>query len=152
MPHPRGWGTFPRALADYVRRRHLITLDEAIRRMTSLPAKVFHLDRRGVLRPGWFADIVVFDGGRINDRATYASPFRPPAGIWFVMVNGKFVVVESESPLKRLRGARDITAALPGRFLPRAGTSSTPCCRLPDGMTEATTEGRGKKRWPGGRT
>ncbi len=134
VPHPRGWGTFPRVFAYFVRREHVVSLDEAIRRMTSLPATVFRLDRRGILRSGYYADVVIFDSGAIADRATYFNPFRPPMGIWFVLVNGKIVVTESESVLKRLRGVPDITTALPGRFLARAERSHINANRPDEGM------------------
>jgi N-acyl-D-amino-acid deacylase len=119
VPHPRGWGTFPRVLAHFVRRQNVVPLDEAIRRMTSLPASVFRLERRGAIQPGYYADLVIFDGGAISDRATYLSPFRPPMGIRTVLVNGKVVVRESESRIKMLQGIPDVTRELPGRFLVR---------------------------------
>jgi N-acyl-D-amino-acid deacylase len=121
LPHPRGWGTFPRVLAHFVRRQHLISLDEAIRRMTSLPASVFKLDRRGRIRRGYYADLVIFDAITIADRATYRSPLRAPLGITHVIVNGKLAVAPSQSPAKRVRGVPDVLPVFAGRFLP--GTS-----------------------------
>ena len=78
-PHPRTFGTFPRVFAKYVRERKLFTLEEAIRRMTSLPADTFFIRDRGTIRPGAFADLVIFDAETITDQATYATPtdFRP---------------------------------------------------------------------------
>jgi N-acyl-D-amino-acid deacylase len=86
--HPRLWGTFPRVLGHYARDLGLFSLEDAIRRMTSWPAERFGLAGRGFLRPGGFADIVIFDPGHIIDRATYDNPEVPAAGIDLVMVNG----------------------------------------------------------------
>jgi N-acyl-D-amino-acid deacylase len=91
-PHPRTFGTFPRVFAKYVRERKLFSLEEAIRRMTSLPAETFFIHDRGVIRPGAFADVVVFDAETIKDEATYAQPNRFPTGIDRVYVNGECVV------------------------------------------------------------
>jgi N-acyl-D-amino-acid deacylase len=88
VPHPRLWGTFPRVLGRYARELGLMSVEEAVRRMTSLPAATFGFADRGVIRPGAFADLVVFDAGRIIDRATYVEPKRPAEGIELVMVNG----------------------------------------------------------------
>ena len=87
-PHPRLYGTFPRVLGKYVREERLLTLEEGVRKMTSLPARRFKLGRRGELREGWCADIVVFDAGTIADTATYEEPRQYPAGIDYVIVNG----------------------------------------------------------------
>ena len=80
-PHPRLWGTFPRVLGRYVRDKGLLPLEEAVHRMTGLPAKTFRLSERGLIRPGFFADLVAFDPGAIIDRATYEEPQVPAAGI-----------------------------------------------------------------------
>lgn len=120
LPHPRGWGAFPRVIAHLVRREHALSLEEAIRKMTSLPATVFGLERRGLIRRGYYADLVIFDAAAISDRATYRSPFLPPRGIVHVVVNGRITVTESQSQAKRLRGVPDILPVLAGRFLPRA--------------------------------
>ncbi len=90
-PHPRLWGTFPRVLGHYVRHVGLFTLEEAIRRMTSLPAAKFGLTGRGILRPGAYADLVLFDPKTIVDRASFEKPKVPAAGIELVMVNGSAV-------------------------------------------------------------
>jgi N-acyl-D-amino-acid deacylase len=87
-PHPRGYGTNARVLGKYVRDEKIITLEEAIRRMTSLPARKFKLRDRGILQDGMAADIVVFDEKAIADLATYASPHRYSAGFNYVIVNG----------------------------------------------------------------
>ena len=88
-PHPRLWGAFARILGEYVRDRKLFSLAEAVRRMTALPASVFGLTDRGRVRPGGFADLVVFDPLRVRDRATYAEPCLPAEGIGTVFVNGR---------------------------------------------------------------
>jgi N-acyl-D-amino-acid deacylase len=87
-PHPRLFGTFPRVLARYVRERKLLTLEEAVRRMTSLPARVFGLRDRGVVREGAWADLVLFDPDAVADTATYEDPGREPRGVELVVVNG----------------------------------------------------------------
>ncbi len=89
--HPRGYGTFPRVLGRLVR-EGIFPLAEAVHKMTGLPARTFRLVRRGLLREGWFADIVVFDPQRVFDPATYEEPRQYPAGIECVMVNGKITV------------------------------------------------------------
>jgi N-acyl-D-amino-acid deacylase len=90
-PHPRLWGTFPRVLGHYARDVKLFPLEEAVRRMTSLPAAQFGLRDRGVLRPGAYADLVLFDPDTIADRATFEQPKTPAAGIASVLVNGRSV-------------------------------------------------------------
>jgi N-acyl-D-amino-acid deacylase len=92
LPHPRSYGTFPRVLAHYVREREVLTLPEAIRKMTSWPATRMRLADRGVIREGMWADVVVFDFDRLDDRATYAAPTLFPEGIDYVLVNGVVVI------------------------------------------------------------
>ncbi len=91
-PHPRWYGTFPRVLARYVRERHVLTLEDAVRKMTSLPAGRLGLADRGRIATGAWADIVVFDPNTILDKATYEEPHQYPEGIPFVLVNGVPVV------------------------------------------------------------
>jgi N-acyl-D-amino-acid deacylase len=91
-PHPRSYGTFPRILAKYVRKQNVISLSEAIRKMTSLPAQAMRFQNRGILRPGMAADIVIFDSNKINDNARYSSPHQYPDGIQWVIVNGKPII------------------------------------------------------------
>ena len=91
-PHPRNYGAFARKLAVYVRERGVIDLEFAIRSMTSLPAAVFGIRERGLLREGAFADIVIFDPLKIRDRATYADPHQLAEGVSFVLVNGTVVL------------------------------------------------------------
>jgi N-acyl-D-amino-acid deacylase len=91
-PHPRNYGTFPRFLGYYVRERKLLTLPEAIKKMTSLPAAKLGLKDRGALKQGNFADIVVFDSKTIADKATFIEPHQYPVGIDYVFVNGTTVI------------------------------------------------------------
>ena len=90
-PHPRLWGTFPRVLGYYTRVARLFTLEEAVRKMTSLTAVQFGLKDRGVLRPGAYADLVLFDPDTVLDSATFEHPKRPASGIELVVVNGRVV-------------------------------------------------------------
>jgi len=106
--HPRGAGTFPRVLGLYVREKHWLTLPEAIRKMTSLPAQRLGWKDRGVIREGAFADLVLFDPETVIDRSTFAKPFELPAGIEKVFVNGE-LVWDAGKP----------TGARPGRGLPK---------------------------------
>jgi N-acyl-D-amino-acid deacylase len=91
MPHPRLFGTFPRVFAEYVRGRAVISLPEAVRRMTSLPASRFGLAGRGLLTPGAHGDLVVFDPAVIRDLASYTEPKQEPEGVHWVVVNGQLV-------------------------------------------------------------
>ncbi|MBK9569924.1 MAG: D-aminoacylase [Chitinophagaceae bacterium] len=92
MPHPRGYGTNARVLAKYVREEKVITLEEAIRRMTSLPAQKFQLKDRGLLREGYAADIVIFDEKEVKDISTFEKPHAYSKGFHFVIVNGVLTV------------------------------------------------------------
>tara|TARA_B100000029_G_scaffold510725_1_gene602888 strand:+ start:4194 stop:5681 length:1488 start_codon:yes stop_codon:yes gene_type:complete len=87
-PHPRLWGTFPRILSHYVRKKKLLTLENAIHKMSGLSASTFQLRDRGFIRSGYFADIVIFNPDSITDRATYKIPKRSATGIRMVIVNG----------------------------------------------------------------
>ncbi|MEM4600822.1 MAG: amidohydrolase family protein, partial [Sulfolobales archaeon] len=91
-PHPRRYGTFPRVIAKYVREEKVLTLQEAIRKMTSLPARKLRLWDRGLIRPGFKADLVIFNYYSIEDTATYENPHSYPRGIRYVIVNGKIAV------------------------------------------------------------
>jgi len=106
--HPRAWGSFPRILGRYVRDEHLLTLEEAIRKMTSKAAARVHLSDRGVLRPGMAADITIFDPATIRDVATFEDPKHYSVGVKHVLVNGRRVVADgiitSERPGRPLRG------------------------------------------------
>lgn len=94
LPHPRSYGTFPKIIADYVRDLKIISLPEAIRKMTSWPAARMGLDDRGVLREGLAADITIFDLATIEDKATWENPTAKPTGIDYVIVNGQLVLDE----------------------------------------------------------
>jgi N-acyl-D-amino-acid deacylase len=116
--HPRAYGNFARLLGRYVRDEKLITLQEAVRRLTSLPAETLKLDRRGALKPGYFADVVVFDPARVQDHATFEKPQQYAAGVVHVFVNGTQVLKDG-----------DHTGAKPGRVVRGPGwkkASGTP--------------------------
>lgn len=106
-PHPRKYGTFPRVLGKYVREENLLTLENAIRKMTSLPASKLRLNKKGIIEKGFDADIVIFDPKSIIDNATYKKP-KYPEGIKYVIVNGK-IVVDNAKP----------TELKPGKILKR---------------------------------
>jgi N-acyl-D-amino-acid deacylase len=91
-PHPRSYGTNARVLGEYVRVRKVITLEDAVRRMTSLPAATFRLSDRGLIKVGMAADLVVFDPATVTDRATFAKPHAYSEGVDVVLVNGKIAV------------------------------------------------------------
>jgi N-acyl-D-amino-acid deacylase len=108
-PHPRGWGTFPRYLAHYVRDEGLLSLEECVAKMTGRAARRLGLADRGLIAPGFAADLVAFDPDTVTDLATFEEPRRTPAGIPHVLVNGEFVIED---------GVR--TRARPGRAIRRA--------------------------------
>jgi len=95
-PHPRNYGCFPKVLEEFVRKRKLVTLEEAVRKMTSMPAARFGLEDRGTLQAGWRADVAVFDPERVADRATFERPAVYPAGIEYVFVNGRMVIEKGD--------------------------------------------------------
>jgi len=105
-PHPRAYGSFARLLGKYVREEEVISLEEAVRRLTSFPAENLGIRRRGRLEPGYFADVVVFDPATITDNATFAQPHQYATGVEYVLVNGQVVVREGEH-----------TGAKPGRVV-----------------------------------
>lgn len=105
-PHPRSYGTFPRVLGHYVREEKVLSLEEAVKKMTSVTAERFGLTDRGVIREGAWADLVLFDAQTVADRATYTDPHQYPVGISYVMVNGVVVIEQGEH-----------TGALPGQVL-----------------------------------
>jgi N-acyl-D-amino-acid deacylase len=111
-PHPRAYGTFPRVIGTYVRERGAISIEEAIFRMTGLTARRLGLSDRGLVRPGYKADLVMFNAAEIADQATYDMPHAYPTGIRWVLVNGQVILRDGE----RL-------PVLPGRVLLRAGDS-----------------------------
>ena len=95
-PHPRNYGCFPKVLGEFVREKKLVTLEEALRKMTSLPAARFRLEKRGQLQPGWAADVTIFDPRTVADTTSFADPQRYPEGIVDVLVNGELVVEKGE--------------------------------------------------------
>ena len=96
QPHPRSYGTNARILADFVRDRKILTLEDAVRRMTSLPARTFSFHDRGIIRPGFTADLVLFDPAIVADKATFENPHQYSVGFDYVIVNGVAVVAEGE--------------------------------------------------------
>jgi N-acyl-D-amino-acid deacylase len=111
-PHPRLWGTFPRVLGRYCREEQLFSLQEAVHKMTGMPAQRFGLTGRGLIREGYCADLVLFDPEKVIDTATYTDPMRASEGIEGVWVNGVLAYTS--------QGA---TANRAGRFLPRGKTT-----------------------------
>ena len=105
-PHPRAYGTFPRILRKYVREEHLLTLEDAIRKFTALPAQRMRLTDRGVLKAGMAADVVVFDPAAVRDLATFERPNQLSVGMEYVLVNGVAVIAQGK-----------MTGALPGKVL-----------------------------------
>ncbi|MDX1407722.1 MAG: amidohydrolase family protein, partial [Saprospiraceae bacterium] len=105
-PHPRAYGNFARLLGKYVREEGVISLEEAVHKLTGLPASHLSIQKRGLLQPGYFADIVVFDPASIRDHATFAEPHQYATGVTHVFVNGVQVLQDG-----------DHTGALPGRFV-----------------------------------
>ncbi len=114
VPHPRGYGTNARVLGQYVRDKGVIRLEEAIRKMTSLPAQRFRLVDRGLVRPGMWADLVVFDAKTIGDRATFEKPHAYSEGFRYVLVNGEVVIADGKH-----------TGARPGQVLLGPGYRTT---------------------------
>jgi dihydroorotase/N-acyl-D-amino-acid deacylase len=112
-PHPRAYGTFPRILRKYVREDHLLTLEDAIRKFTALPAGRMHLADRGVLKQGLWADVVIFDPDQITDKATFENPNQLSVGMKYVLVNGVPVIADGKA-----------TNALPGKVLRGASATS----------------------------
>jgi len=109
-PHPRSYGTYGRFIRMMVREKRLVSLEEAVRKMTSLPAERIGLTRRGRLAPGYFADLAVFRAEAFTDKATFTQPHRYSAGMEHVLVNGRAVVTHGTS-----------TGATPGRVVRRPG-------------------------------
>ncbi|HYS55101.1 MAG TPA: D-aminoacylase [Thermoanaerobaculia bacterium] len=116
-PHPRSYGTFARILGVYVREKKLLSLEEAVRKMSSMPAARVGLTDRGLLRPGMKADIVIFDPNTVADKATFAQPHQYAVGVSYVIVNGVFIIDDGK-----------VTDARPGRVLrgPSFNRSRTP--------------------------
>jgi N-acyl-D-amino-acid deacylase len=107
-PHPRNFGAYPRALGRYVRERKVLSLPEAIKKMTSLPAQRLFIENRGLIREGYYADLTLFDPARVRDTATFDLPQQYPEGIEYVIVNGQTVLAKGQR-----------TKALPGKIIKR---------------------------------
>ncbi len=105
-PHPRGFGSFPRILGKYVREDEVISLQEAVYKITGLAAKTFHIVKRGIIAEDFFADITVFNPDTVKDKSTFDNPFQKPEGIYYVFVNGVPALWEGR-----------YTGALPGKIL-----------------------------------
>ncbi len=105
-PHPRAFGTFPRFLKRYTMEERLVSMEEAIRKITSLPATTFGLSERGLIKEGFIADIAVFDPGRLADAATFEEPFQKAQGMEHLLINGQAVITGGE-----------LTGKRPGRIL-----------------------------------
>lgn len=123
MPHPRSYGAFSRVIGRYVRERRTLTLEDAVRKMSSFPAARFGLQDRGLLRPGMKADVAVFDPAVAGDKATFAAPHQYAVGFRHVFVNGKAVILDGK-----------VTAARPGAILMGPGTRAA-------GATTASPKG-----------
>jgi N-acyl-D-amino-acid deacylase len=113
--HPRAYGNFARLLGKYVREEKIIPLEEAVRKLTSLPASNLKLRDRGMLKPGYFADVAVFDAAKIQDHATFEKPHQYATGMVHVFVNGVQVLRYGEH-----------TGALPGRVVRGPGWAGWP--------------------------
>jgi N-acyl-D-amino-acid deacylase len=124
VPHPRGYGNNVRVLGHYVRELHLLSLEDAIRKMTSLPAQTFGFRDRGMVREGFAADLVIFDEKAIADRATFDTPHQFPVGISYVLVNGELVFANGQ-----MTGARP-GVALTGRRRPLLQTGFAALLRI----------------------
>jgi dihydroorotase/N-acyl-D-amino-acid deacylase len=138
--HPRVYGTYPRVLGRYVRDRALLPLEEAIRKMTSAPARRVGLRERGELLPGHYADVVVFDPEIVGDLATYAQPDRYPTGIADVLVNGELVLADGLTTEARPgRALRGPGLRQSGEAVPGADDRVTPSCANEDVPTDGST-------------
>lgn len=113
VPHPRNYGTFPRIIAHYVRDRRVISLEEAVRKMTSLPAQTFRLRGRGLVKEGMYADLTIFQKEIFADKATFSDPHQYSKGLVYVLINGDVVVENNKH-----------TGQLPGMILKRRGKKS----------------------------
>ena len=113
LSHPRAYGNHVRLIARYVREKRVLSLEEAIRKMTSWPATRMRLASRGTIKEGCWADVVIFDYDKIQDRATYEQPLLSPVGIEYVLVNGQVVIEQGKH-----------TGARPGKVLYGPGRTS----------------------------
>jgi len=135
QPHPRAYGSFARVLGKYVREEGVLTLEEAVRRLTSFPAGNLRLEGRGLLREGYFADVVVFDAETIIDRATFQEPHQLATGVVHVFVNGEQVLKDGEH-----------TGAMPGRFVKGPGWKGVEKASVLSGLDLASPQRRSSLR------
>jgi N-acyl-D-amino-acid deacylase len=110
VPHPRGYGSNARVLGKYIRERGVVSLEEGIRKMTSMPARAFRIPERGLLLEGFWADVVVFDPETVTDHATYADPHQYSTGFTAVITSGGIVTADDT-----------VTGAKPGKAIRRTG-------------------------------
>ncbi len=113
IPHPRNYGTFPRVIGHFARERGIISLEEAVKKMTSLPAQTLRLNNRGIIREGLYADLTIFDRNTFADKATFSNPHQYSQGLMYVIVNGELVVEKGKH-----------TGGLPGMVLYGYGKDS----------------------------
>jgi N-acyl-D-amino-acid deacylase len=113
--HPRGFGAFTRFLGHYIRERNVVSLEEGVRKMTTLPAQQVGINERGAIREGYYADLVLFDPETVTDRATFAAPRVTSSGIEKVWVNGQLVFADD-----------DVTGDRPGKPVRRANPQTSP--------------------------
>ena len=130
VPHPRSYGTFARVLGVYVRERNTITLEDAIRRMTSFPAQRLRLNDRGILRPGMKADVAIFDPAQVRDMATFEKPHQYAVGFSSVIVNGQVVF-----------DGKQMTAARPGKVV-YGGRQSESIVQSPESIVQSPSSSR----------
>ncbi len=108
FPHPRSYGSFPRVIARYVREQKVLTLEEAINKMTSMPANQIKQVQRGRISEGAFADLIIFDEAKLQDKATYTNSRQYAEGIEQMLINGEFVIKDSK-----------LTGKTPGQWIRR---------------------------------
>ena len=122
-PHPRAYGTFPRILRKFVREDHALTLEDAIRKFSALPAQRMRLTDRGVIKQGMWADLVIFDPETVRDLATFEEPNQLSQGMQYVLVNGVPVIAEGQIRISAEHQC--------GRSVPNCAASSfSPCSRM----------------------
>ena len=136
-PHPRAYGTFPRILRKYVREEKKLTLEDAIRKFSALPAQRMRLTDRGVLKAGMWADVVVFDPATVRDLATFENPNQLSQGMEYVLVNGVPVIDQGK-----------MTGALPGKVLRGAGYAPSAKAPILRRFGEELLRGRSDPRQP----
>jgi N-acyl-D-amino-acid deacylase len=142
--HPRAWGSFPRVLGRYVREQHVLTWEDAVRKMTALPANIIGMIDRGFVAPGMAADLTIFDPGTVIDRATYEEPAQLSEGIRTVIVNGVVALRDGKPTGERAGRVLARTAHMPSRPMNAATAARRLAVRgtLPDGARAAIDVGQ----------